>query len=299
MAAPTVASTTTKVEATDVTSGSITAPATVDAGDLLIIWWAHDALAGTVTPPSGWTELVPDAADSASQVGGAIWVKDAAGDEGGASITWSWTTAQTYTAICARVTGWGNATLADVEVSTKAEGASTAPDASALTPALGSADYLWLTSEFNDSSRYASVFPYASNNVSANTAPTVGNGLSICTTTSVPGTTLDAGAWTLTASEQWLAYTVSVPYVAPPAGTQVADGASLTAILNEVAGTTGLEADGAINAFMGTSGVPLVKALNDLAGTSGVELQGVLNVLAGTSGVGVDEAARLITWVAP
>ncbi len=68
----------------------------------------------------------------------------------------------------------------------------------------------------------------------------------------------------------------------------------LTAALNSIAGTTGLEAQGAANVIAGTTDRDLVAALNIVAGnTTYIELQGVLNQLAGSSGLGVNAAATL------
>lgn len=69
---------------------------------------------------------------------------------------------------------------------------------------------------------------------------------------------------------------------------------SLTSKLNDLAGTTGLCAQGAAQVLSGTK-KDLVGALNSLAGTTGLELQGVLNALAGTQGLGPDAAAALVT----
>lgn len=66
----------------------------------------------------------------------------------------------------------------------------------------------------------------------------------------------------------------------------------LQAELNRLAGTTGLDAQGAANVYAGTTGLDLVGALNAKAGnTERRELAGVLNQLAGTTGLGVNAAA--------
>jgi len=69
---------------------------------------------------------------------------------------------------------------------------------------------------------------------------------------------------------------------------------TLTSALNEAAGTTGLEAQGAANVLAGTTGLSLVGALNVLAGNSYSgfkDLQGVVNQLNQTYGLGVDAAS--------
>lgn len=56
--------------------------------------------------------------------------------------------------------------------------------------------------------------------------------------------------------------------------------ADLQAELNRLAGTSGLDAQGAANVGAGTSGLDLVGALNRWAGTSGLELNGACRALA-------------------
>lgn len=69
----------------------------------------------------------------------------------------------------------------------------------------------------------------------------------------------------------------------------------LNAVLNEIAGTEGLEATEAANHLTGSVGVALVGALNDAAGTDGLGFNEVCNVLAGTSGL--EAVAALNVWL--
>lgn len=73
----------------------------------------------------------------------------------------------------------------------------------------------------------------------------------------------------------------------------VADGAgeTLTHALNRLAGTTGLEAQGAAQVWASAPGMDLLGCLNKKNGTSGVGLLGVLNSLAGTTALDVEGAA--------
>ncbi len=68
--------------------------------------------------------------------------------------------------------------------------------------------------------------------------------------------------------------------------------------LNRLAGTTGMDAQGAANVWAGTTGLDMVGALNYKAGiTNRAEMKallGILNQLAGTTGLGQDAAAALI-----
>lgn len=66
----------------------------------------------------------------------------------------------------------------------------------------------------------------------------------------------------------------------------------LQAELNRLAGTTGLDAQGAANVWAGTTGLDLVGALNAKAGTSGLGLNGVCSSLATALGGNPSLAAQ-------
>ena len=72
---------------------------------------------------------------------------------------------------------------------------------------------------------------------------------------------------------------------------------TLTKDLNDLAGTNGLQAQGAANALAGTNGKALVGALNAAAGTDGLELQGVLGRLGGVPGVAPDGALSEMAFI--
>lgn len=74
-------------------------------------------------------------------------------------------------------------------------------------------------------------------------------------------------------------------------GTAHTDPQPLKAALNRVAGTSGLESQGAAQVWAGAPGMALLGALNKKNGTQGLGLLAVLNDLAGTSGLGEDAAA--------
>jgi len=75
--------------------------------------------------------------------------------------------------------------------------------------------------------------------------------------------------------------------------------AELQASLNRLAGTTGLDAQGAANVWAGTTGLDLLGALNVKAGTVGVGLNRVCNLLAGTTGLDAQGALSLATSFGP
>lgn len=76
-------------------------------------------------------------------------------------------------------------------------------------------------------------------------------------------------------------------------------GSSLTAELNRLAGTTGLDEQGAANAWAGTTGKATVGALNYKASSSRSpnafkDLDGICNELASTTGLAAPAALRSI-----
>lgn len=59
----------------------------------------------------------------------------------------------------------------------------------------------------------------------------------------------------------------------------------IVGLLNELAGTTGLEADGAANAYAGTTGKSLLAALNAKAGTTNLGFNAACNAIATSAGM--------------
>lgn len=70
--------------------------------------------------------------------------------------------------------------------------------------------------------------------------------------------------------------------------------------LNYLAGTVGLDAQGAANVFAGTTQLDLVKALNVAAGTSNLEFNGAVKALAIVLGgdASLDANAALLDSIA-
>lgn len=76
-------------------------------------------------------------------------------------------------------------------------------------------------------------------------------------------------------------------------------GSSLTAELNRLAGTTGLDEQGAANAWAGTTGKATVGALNYKVSSSRApsafkDIDGICNELAGKTGLAAPAALRSI-----
>lgn len=84
----------------------------------------------------------------------------------------------------------------------------------------------------------------------------------------------------------------SPPPSGPPAGW--AEASAWVRLLNYIAGTVGLAAQGACQVWANSPGADLLEALNIKNGSAGMDLLEVLNSLAGTSGLDRDEATRAI-----
>ena len=142
MAFPQVAATNTSIEdAADVTSHTVSLPASISSGDLLILIFGHDG-SGTVSWPVGYTEI-HDALADIDAAGIAIAYRQADGGEG-ASITVTTSSSQKSAHVTYRITGHIDPATQVPEDSTGATGTSTTPDPDSLTPTGGAKDYLWI-----------------------------------------------------------------------------------------------------------------------------------------------------------
>jgi len=150
MAFPTVSSITNSAEDTEVGSHTVNMPATVDAGDLLVVILSLGWYGGTVGTPSGWTKK--DDTNNGSTIRLASYIKDADGTEDGGTIEITVTencqsVAQTYRI---PASSW-DGDIANVQVGTAATGTDELPNPPAVTPSWGSADNLFIAYEANDS----------------------------------------------------------------------------------------------------------------------------------------------------
>ena len=129
LAAPLVDSVTETGFGTGTTDHYVDMPATVNAGDLLIVLFTNNRVA-TVTIPGGWTELASDT--SGSHIRASVYYKVAAGTEGGTTVNFVTSAAEEAAAQVYRITDWHGTT--PPEISTAATGTSTRPDPASLDP---------------------------------------------------------------------------------------------------------------------------------------------------------------------
>lgn len=224
MTFPTVESITESPFATATTEHLCDFPATVNAGDLLILIAANDN-ATAQTTPSGWDVL--DKRSPNNQVYGGVYALDAAGTEGGGTVDVVTAAAEEMSAHMYRIIGWKGSIATDVDISTFAESAtgSDAPDPNSVTAGGGSDDNLFIAAVVS-----------GDDDESAQTYPTnYGNGVSVSsgsTTASakprshscrreLAAASDNPGAWLLTGAEQWLAWTIVIAPAVSGAGLEI------------------------------------------------------------------------------
>lgn len=200
MAFPTVESIT-ETTTSSATVHNIDMPATVNAGDLLVM--VVMCSSSTINShPSGWTRL----RDSTQTP---VYIKNAAGTEGGGSAAIGTSSAANIAAQVYRVTGWfdSGTILNDVELATTAASSST-PNPPALNPAnWGTEDTLWIVYAGWLTGESVAAYPTSYTGGTATSA----SGARIATArreNSVASE--DPAVFTLTGSVGWRAHTIAV-----------------------------------------------------------------------------------------
>lgn len=141
MAAPTVQSITGTGFASASTTHLCNYPATVDAGDLLIILFSvYGVDSPSFTTPPGYTQLYVSSAADFVRAG--AWAKSASGSEDGGTEDVATSLAKAGAGQIYRITGWSG-TIGDIAVGTTAESASTTPDPPNVSPG-STADWLYI-----------------------------------------------------------------------------------------------------------------------------------------------------------
>ena len=209
LAAPVVASVTETAFDTATPDHDVNMPATVNAGDLLIVLFTNDG-GETVTKPTGWTELASDA--NGAHVRLSVYYKIAAGTEGGTTVNFVTSTEEEAAAQVYRITNWHGTT--PPEISTVATGSSTAPNPSSLNPAgWDVADTLWLAVAGQDRGDQSGTTAYPASYTDGTSTLSSG-GTGSCRTHSarrvLAAASEDPGAFTIPVSEQWVALTIAV-----------------------------------------------------------------------------------------
>jgi hypothetical protein len=208
----TVQSITTTSFSTDSMPHYVAMPATVNAGDLLIAFFASDGTPD-VDLPSGWTFFF--GWDSWGGTGNkfSMYAKRAAGTEGGTTVNFQTTTAEKAAAQVYRITGWRDSGILSNDVEWVNAGATgTSPNPPSLNPAHWDVENtLWIAAYGADDDHAATAYPtgytggtYTESDASA-TSTSMGSARRINAAASE-----DPGTFTIAASAFWIASTVAV-----------------------------------------------------------------------------------------
>jgi len=196
---------------TDTTDHYVNMPATVNGGNLLIVFFTNDGSA-TVTTPVGWTQLASTANGAAVRL--SVYYKIAAGTEGGTTVNFVTSAAEQAAAQVYRITNWHGTT--PPEISTAATGTSTRPNPASLNPAgWDVADTLWLAvagQDRGDQSGTTAYPVYYTDGISTQSSDpaTTGDCRIHSACRGLAAASENPGAFTIPVSEEWVAFTIAV-----------------------------------------------------------------------------------------
>lgn len=218
MTFPVVASVTATAFGTAATAHNVNMPATVNAGDLLLIHFGTGSgFTGPGTDPSGWTKQYNNGA-AATLVEGFIKLAD--GTEGGTTVNVATTGSCKAAALVYRITGWFGNISTGLDASGSASGTSTQPDSPSLDPFPWAAeDTLWLTVASLNADTTVGTAPTNYGDVQSQSSAGSGGAATKCVVggadRNLNATSDDPGAWgAWGTSAAWWAFTFAVRPVA-------------------------------------------------------------------------------------
>lgn len=221
MAFPVIQATNESTTSTAGTSHVVSLPASIVAGELLLILLNIGSTSATFNALGGWTELV----DEGVANGIAMWARQADATEG-ATVTFTSSASTRSAELSYRISGAQLLATQAPQLSTVATGTSVNPNATTCTPTGGAKDYLWITmfgmaGEEADDDTWVTGTPANYSGLLQKTGGTVGTnlgGLIAAASRSLNAASEDAGSFTTAVSLAWRAYTVAVhpaPYTPP------------------------------------------------------------------------------------
>lgn len=231
MTFPNVASVTPTSFGTAATSHAVAMPATVNAGDRLVIIFSNDNNDIPTFPTPAWSAVSQVARTSNNTNTLSILERIADGSEGGTTVNVVTAAIQQAVALVYRITGAHPSTAS--EAGTAATALDANPNPPNLTPSWGAEDTLWLACYSADqSSRNATAYPtnYNDNQNTAQSNPATGNGSSVgAATRELNATSDNPGTFTIATSDGWVAQTVAIRTYSPPSATGTDTLSQLTA----------------------------------------------------------------------
>jgi|GEM_PF-1238937 len=227
LAAPVVASVTETAFDTATKDHYVNMPATVNAGDLLIVLFSNDG-DETVTTPAGWSLLASDA--NGTQVRLSVYYKIAAGTEGGTTVNFVTSDNEEAAAQVYRITDWHGTT--PPEISTAATDTSNKPNPASLDPiGWDVSDTLWLAVAGQDRGDQDGTTAYPAYYTDGISTPS-SNGTRSCRTLSarrvLAAASENPGPFTIPVLEEWVAFTIAVRPKPRDLTTSSTEGGSVT-----------------------------------------------------------------------
>lgn len=192
-----------------VSSHPINLPASISAGQLLVVFAAFHGTP-TVTDPAGWTVLVSKVNADTYRV----YAKIASGSEG-ATVTVDLSGNARASAVSYRITGAQTVdppTSSEISVSTAVDASTATPDPPNLTPSWGSAENLWVAVTFSSDGNFTfSSYPtnYTDGQQNVQTGGGTGNAVSVASRL-LTATSEDPGTFTTVTSRSRSTYTLAV-----------------------------------------------------------------------------------------
>lgn len=206
MAFPTVAGKGTEYNTagSNQTSHAVAYPASISAGELLIMFFHKDG-SGAITWPGTFIEIYQTAAGGASHLSGAAYRIATGSESGTVTVT---TASEQATARIWRITSWHGTT--PPECGTAATGTSANPNPPTLSPSWGSADTLWIATCGVNGGPSTSAYPtnYSGNQETADSGGSGAAGGAQASRENATATE-DPGTFT-TANQGWTAQTIAV-----------------------------------------------------------------------------------------
>jgi hypothetical protein len=140
-----VVSETSSAQGSDVNTHTASLPGTLGSGNLLILAVVIDGASGTITPPTGWSDLITGFTNNAggNNVHGAVWYKVSEGNEG-STVTFDTLNAQRSVHKSWQISGHDSGQAPQGTGVGDAGTASNSADPPSVTPTGGAKDYLWL-----------------------------------------------------------------------------------------------------------------------------------------------------------
>lgn len=204
MAFPVVQARQTGSTTTNATTHSITFPASIAAGELLLAFCSVDGQPIISNSQGRWAKIGGQHRNGTT-VTGCCYAKiaEASGTLDDLTLV---TTSEMASWVTMRITGHGG-----LPIGAGTNGSSTNSDPPSVTPPWGTQDYLWIAARMGDANVAATAAPTNYSNLTGVTHSDATNGASVHTAErSLNASAEDPGTFT-SATEQWAALTVAVP----------------------------------------------------------------------------------------